>query len=753
MNAKMRFQRKAALTPQTSSFMQPQTFDTGVIDQLGPSHDFSRIQIHAPAPETVQTKLTIGQPEDSYEQEAERVAGQVIQTEAPASSEASPRSQDTGLGANDLLTRQEASGTSVYEAAGALHLLDRVLGSGGGQPLDGSTGSFMEPRFGHDFSRVRIRTDERTMKASLDFSCLPLIATEQPHLAVSHSSDASELKAELPAEQILHHPATEAGTGPGTHKEAPDSQTEILQEKTAVAMPDLANAPEAIREVLQSSGQPLDEQTRAFMGPRFGHNFSHVRVHREPQAALTARAVQAHAYTVGTHIVFGEGQYVPGTHTGQHLLAHELAHVVQNQESTIPILQRETAQELVDKYTDKGYIWNTLRVGDLANDLVTKTRAKQYAFVRQVILEGVSYSKRDDVSLAILNSLTIPELIQMAHDPAAVPLFQVLADELSGGWETEEEANKVQLLRAVLSGGPDRLLWNRQRILALKALAPTDLEALALLFEDDSIVDEGTVSSRLQSILQVTEHPVIPGLQTGIDFGDTGFAGDQQPGGSGFRDPHPESRNQVGHFLTAVGLEFSPDVVSRPIPIFVSIRSMVGAPAQMSNQEVALRLTIGHEKRPDPPGGVAIFIDIITTGLIERYLAEGPEGETEEERDRRVGEAIEREIGQKIQEVIAAFRAQFQATTDDDIAAWSAAQAQLGTGNTLDRSALEGSTSPLNRIAVDPSQRGNSQQDLRLSLVGWKLGQLIQSGAFPDRTSLARWIRTNLGPAPAPPTP
>lgn len=378
-------------------------------------------------------------------------------------------------------------------------------------------------------------------------------------------------------------------------------------------------------------------------------------------------------------------------------------------------------------------------------------RAKQYDFVRQVILEGVSFSKRDDVSLAMLNILTVPELIPDAYDPAAVPLFETMADELSSGWETDEEATKVTLLHAVLSDGAERLQWNHQRILALKAQAPTDLEALALLFESDSLVDDGSVSGRLQAILKATEHPVIPGLQTGIDFGDTGFAGDQQPGGSGFRDPHPESRNQVGHFLTAVGLEFSPEVVARQIPIFGSIRAMLEARDQMSDQEVALRLTIGHEKRPDPPKGLEIFIDIITTGLLERYLEEGPEGETEEEREQRVEQAIEREINQDIQDVIAAFRAQFQATTDDDIAAWNAALAQLGTGETLEKSALEGPTSPLNQIAIDPSQRGNSQQDLRLSLVGWKLGQLLQSSSFSDRASVARWIRANLSPtAPAP---
>jgi outer membrane protein OmpA-like peptidoglycan-associated protein len=88
-------------------------------------------------------------------------------------------------------------------------------------------------------------------------------------------------------------------------------------------------APPIVSEVLQADGQPLDQTTRAFMEPLFGHDFSQVRVHTDTQAAESARAVSALAYTVGRHAVFGEGQYVPATKEGRRLLAHELTHVVQ----------------------------------------------------------------------------------------------------------------------------------------------------------------------------------------------------------------------------------------------------------------------------------------------------------------------------------------------------------------------------------------------------------------------------------------
>ncbi len=75
------------------------------------------------------------------------------------------------------------------------------------------------------------------------------------------------------------------------------------------------------------------------MEPRFGHDFSQVRIHTDERAAETARAVNALAYTVGRDVVFGAGQYAPQTDEGRRLLAHELTHVVQ-QWKTFPLLQK-----------------------------------------------------------------------------------------------------------------------------------------------------------------------------------------------------------------------------------------------------------------------------------------------------------------------------------------------------------------------------------------------------------------------------
>lgn len=87
--------------------------------------------------------------------------------------------------------------------------------------------------------------------------------------------------------------------------------------------------PSIVNRALMAPGHSLDAQTRGFMEPRFGHDFSSVRVHTDSLAGESARSVNALAYTLGSHVVFGAGQYAPHSAAGRRLLAHELTHVVQ----------------------------------------------------------------------------------------------------------------------------------------------------------------------------------------------------------------------------------------------------------------------------------------------------------------------------------------------------------------------------------------------------------------------------------------
>jgi len=90
-------------------------------------------------------------------------------------------------------------------------------------------------------------------------------------------------------------------------------------------------APPIVDKVLRSAGQPLDTGVRATMEPRMHHDFANVRVHADEQAAQSANAVNALAYTVGSQVVFAAGQYAPQTASGRELIAHELAHVMQQE--------------------------------------------------------------------------------------------------------------------------------------------------------------------------------------------------------------------------------------------------------------------------------------------------------------------------------------------------------------------------------------------------------------------------------------
>ncbi len=107
-----------------------------------------------------------------------------------------------------------------------------------------------------------------------------------------------------------------------------------MLQRAAVNPSPVHEVPPIVHEVLHSPGQPLDAQTRSFMEPRFGHDFSGVRVHTDVRAGESAQAVNALAYTVGQDVVFGAGHYPPHTNVGQRLVAHELTHVVQQSQIT-----------------------------------------------------------------------------------------------------------------------------------------------------------------------------------------------------------------------------------------------------------------------------------------------------------------------------------------------------------------------------------------------------------------------------------
>jgi Domain of unknown function (DUF4157)/Putative peptidoglycan binding domain len=169
----------------------------------------------------------------------------------------------------------------------------------------------------------------------------------QPKLAISQPGDIHEREADRIAEQIM--PAPEPGperTCAGCESGA--APCPACEEKAAIAQRKADrdghaksdSAPTGFVESL-GSGRPLDPDTRAFFEPRFGTDFSRVRVHTDALAAESACAFAAHAYTVGRDLVFGAGQYAPSSNEGRRLLSHELTHVVQQANGQESLLQRQ----------------------------------------------------------------------------------------------------------------------------------------------------------------------------------------------------------------------------------------------------------------------------------------------------------------------------------------------------------------------------------------------------------------------------
>jgi len=229
------------------------------------------------------------------------VAGGSLQRQCACGTHTLGDQCDSCKGGAGLLQRKAAGRGGYSEVPPIVH---EVLRSPG-QPLDASTRAFFEPRFGHDFSQIVTHT--------------PAIGVRQNKLAIGEPGDEYEQEADRLADQVLAAPS-HAGVSrsiPRIHRFAgqPVGQTET--------------APASVSNVLVSSGRPLDLPLRQDMEQRFGYDFSHVRLHSGPAAEQSAHDVGALAYTVGHDIVFGAGQFVPGTHEGQRLIAHELTHVVQ----------------------------------------------------------------------------------------------------------------------------------------------------------------------------------------------------------------------------------------------------------------------------------------------------------------------------------------------------------------------------------------------------------------------------------------
>ena len=211
-------------------------------------------------------------------------------------------------------------------------------------------------------------TLQRASACPCDGGCPRCAHAIQPKLKIGQPNDKYEQEADRVAEQVMRMPEPKV-----QRQIEEDEEEEILQTKpiadqiTPLVQRQIEPEEEEEEETIQAKqaggqiahagpglqarinslkggGQPVPRSTRNFFEPRFGYDFSGVRVHKDAKAAESAYAVNARSFTVGENIVFGDGQYAPGTADGRNLLAHELVHVVQQRvvASASDRVQRDT---------------------------------------------------------------------------------------------------------------------------------------------------------------------------------------------------------------------------------------------------------------------------------------------------------------------------------------------------------------------------------------------------------------------------
>ena len=233
--------------------------------------------------------------------------------------------------------------------------------------------------------------------------------------------------------------------------------------------------PASVNRVLQSTGVPLEQAVRTRMERGFGHDFSQVRVHDGNAAARSAMEVQAGAYTVGSHVVFGAGRYAPGTLAGQRLLAHELAHVIQQSGGAGSVMRKSLSNLVIGAEQDPAE-----READRAAELVVQGKQASPAVQKEATLQRVPHRTPAIVGLdpagpdADLTGKTENTLWQCMKGTAGFPLacphapltwadFRVAGGSgrfgANTGWSVKDkpmDANVATCARQVLGWSQDQ---------------------------------------------------------------------------------------------------------------------------------------------------------------------------------------------------------------------------------------------------------------------------------------------------------
>ena len=254
----------------------------------------------------------------------------------------------------------------------------------------------------------------------------------QTKLAIGDPGDAFERDADRIADEVMRMPDPPVRASPALpsvqRKCAACEEEEKSKLRTkhdaSGAGPSATSAPPIVHDILRAPAQPLDAETRAFMEPRFGCDFSQVRVHTDAEARQSARDVNALAYTVGRHVIFGARQYEPHTPVGRRLLAHELTHVLQQKDSADGLHAKVTVGDPED---------GAEREAEIIADVVMSGTGK---------IDGPFHSTSGSIQRACGSGIEpTPDCQLVSDEPTGARfLFQVNCDDFELGQQAQLES-------------------------------------------------------------------------------------------------------------------------------------------------------------------------------------------------------------------------------------------------------------------------------------------------------------------------
>ena len=330
--------------------------------------------------------LTIGAPNDRFEREAEAVAAHIARPIHTHATEPAAVGRDV----SDVQRQKDAGHSLASDGSGPTADTIASVAETAGEPLDDKSRAFFEPHLGRDLGDVRIHTDGHASDSAAAINARAYtrgrhivfrqgafspstnegrarLAHELTHVTQQDASDSSMIqRAPAQAGSAYAPPPMAPGISIGAPDDPFEREAEAVAARVVNTMPKQAPMPIArgasgvrrqpeanssptagrsdtadeIAAITATAGESLDAATRSFFEPRFQRDLGDVRIHTDGRASDCAAAIGARAYTLGPHIVFGQGAFSPATNDGRALLAHELTHVAQQDAAGALVIRR-----------------------------------------------------------------------------------------------------------------------------------------------------------------------------------------------------------------------------------------------------------------------------------------------------------------------------------------------------------------------------------------------------------------------------